>query len=157
MAAQREEMEARADRCLRRGELTEALRLYQELVRLHPTDPGLTQKLAQLQESVDPRELTSAKLPAAEDNGRLPPSTPEQEGERLFTLGDYAGAAAAYRRALRDKPDSVLIRERLVELYQLARTAPSHSPTDCPLPDQPEPLLRALLDRIAARKRVRLT
>jgi hypothetical protein len=81
------------------------------------------------------------------------PSSPVAEGERLFALGDYAGAAAAYRRALHERPNSELIRERLEEIFRLARALPAHSPTDRKLPRQPEPLLNALLDRLAARRR----
>jgi tetratricopeptide (TPR) repeat protein len=150
---QRAEMEARADRARRRGEMAEAVQVYREILAAFPGDEAIQGKLALLQESLQPMELTSAKAPPAPRvSGR--PMTVEEEGERLFALGDYAGAAAANRRALHEKPDSPLIQERLLELYRLAQTAPRHSPTDSALPSQPEPLLNALLDRIVARKRV---
>ncbi|NMO23203.1 tetratricopeptide repeat protein, partial [Pyxidicoccus fallax] len=85
----------------------------------------------------------------------LGPSSPAQEGERLFALGDYAGAAAAYRRALQERPDSELLKERLIELYRLAREMPLHSPTDKALPKETAPRLQALLDRVAARRRLK--
>lgn len=146
-------MEARAERCLRRGEMSEALSLYRQLVAELPGDAALKAKLAHLEESVDPRELHSGALPPTEAK-HAPATTPEQEGERLFALGDFAGAAAAYRRALNEKPDSELIKERLIELFRLAQTAPRHSPTDSALPEDPESKLRALLDRISARKKI---
>jgi tetratricopeptide (TPR) repeat protein len=156
MTVERAELMARAERCLRRGELAEALGLYRALVERFPEDQALARKLSELQASVDPRELMSAKLPSAERDA-APTLTAEQEGERLFGLGDYAGAAAAYRRALRERPDSELLKERLFELYRLARQI-------APTPDLPptsesqgrEPLLRQLLERIAARKRAAL-
>jgi tetratricopeptide (TPR) repeat protein len=152
----RAEMQARAERALRRGELAEAVGLYETLARAFPSDEALAQKLALLRESLQPMELQSPKArPAREE--RLPqgPSSPVQEGERLFALGDYAGAAAAYRRALQERPDSELIKERLVELYRLATIAPAHSPTDRALPKEPEHRLQALLDRLAARRRIK--
>lgn len=155
MMAERPEIEARAERCLRRGELGEALRLYRALIEQFPEDEVLQRKFAQLQDSVDPKELMSAKLPASE-RLEAPASTPEQEGERLFAIGDYTGAMAAYRRALAQRPGSELIQERLIEIYRLAQQA-GHLPSlGKTLPREREPLLRALLERIASRKRATL-
>ena len=151
---ERAELEARADRFTRRGELGQALALLEAIARAFPRDEALRAHIADLAGSLQPTELHNPKANLAEPRPTASrPSTPEQEGERLFAIGDYAGAAAAYRRALRDKPDSALVRERLEELYHLARAAPRHSPTDTVLPADPENLLSALLDRIAARRR----
>lgn len=154
----RAEMVAQAERALRRGELDEALRLFEVLGRAFPDDTGLVTKLAHLRESVEPQELQSARdFQASTRPTSIPqgPSSPVAEGERLFAVGDYSGAAAAYRRALQERPHSELIRERLEELYRLARALPVHSPTDRSLPRQAEPLLHALLDRLAARRRIK--
>jgi tetratricopeptide (TPR) repeat protein len=153
----RADMQARAERALRRGELAEAVALYEELAQQFPQDETLTQKLALLRESLQPMELQAAKAraPALEEPLPKGPSSPVQEGERLFTLGDYSGAAAAYRRALQERPDNELIKERLVELYRLATSSPVHSPTDRALPKEPAPRLQALLDRLAARRRLK--
>ncbi|HVE87810.1 MAG TPA: hypothetical protein VND93_33360 [Myxococcales bacterium] len=155
-SGERAQLEANADRARRRGEMAEAVRLYRALLAAYPGDPALKDKLAMLEETLQPMELTSGKAlqPEAPPRGGTAPLSEEQEGERLFQLGDYAGAAVAYRRALAQKPDSPLLQERLMELVSLAQAAPRHSPTDQALPDRPEPLLNALLDRIAARKRV---
>lgn len=151
----RAEMQTRAERALRRGELAEAVGLYETLVQQFPQDEALAQKLALLRESLQPMELHAPKArpPAIEEPVPQGPSSPVQEGERLFALGDYAGAAAAYRRALQERPNNELIKERLVELYRLATTTPIHSPTDRALPKEPEHRLQALLDRLAARRR----
>ncbi|HYO54535.1 tetratricopeptide repeat protein [Archangium sp.] len=154
----RAEMVAHAERALRRGELSEALSLYETLCRAFPEDPALALKLANLRETLQPQELQALQaLQASARPEAIPqgPSSPAAEGERLFSLGDYAGAAAAYRRALQERPDNELIRERLEELYRLARALPVHSPTDRKLPRQAEPLLHALLDRLAARRRLK--
>lgn len=149
--------EIRAERCVRRGEWSEALALFEQLARAFPGDPTIERKLTQVRENVAPEELQRAALAARQPRAEDLPAgqSPEAEGERLFAIGDYAGAAAAYRRALKEKPHSELIRERLVELFQLAQVAPRRaSPTDAVLPVDPEDKLRALLDRIASRKRV---
>lgn len=150
-------MEARADRALRRGELAEALGLYDSLVRAFPDDAGLALKLANLRDSLQPSELQAleALRPPEEASLPLSPSSPVQEGERLFSLGDYVGAAAAYRRALQERPDSELLKERLIELYRLSKEMPVQSPTDKALPKEAKPRLQALLDRVAARRRLK--
>jgi tetratricopeptide (TPR) repeat protein len=154
----RAEVEAKAERYLRRGEMSEALALYQTLLEQHPEDEALQRKVAHIQETLQPHELQAARAPTRPEptESHLHPSGPEQEGERLFALGDYVGAAAAYRRALNERPGSELIQERLLELYRLAKAAPRHSPTDSALPRDREGLLRALLDRISARRRLLL-
>jgi|GEM_PF-919283 len=154
--------EAQAERCVRRGELLQALTLYRQLATAQPSRQDLLVRMRQLAESMDPAELRAAggavMAPAA---APVPSTTPEEEGERLYQLGDLAGAAAAYRRALEAKPASTLIRERLVELFQLAqaqsaRAAPARpkveQTTSGPLPNV-EALLRELLARIAERRR----
>lgn len=157
----RAEMVAHAERALRRGELSEALSLYESLCRAFPGDEALALKLANLKETLQPQELQTLQalrasaVPVVPDDVPQGPSTPVTEGERLFFLGDYVGAAAAYRRALQEHPENELFRERLVELYRLARSLPQSSPTDRELPRQPEPLLNALLDRLAARRRIK--
>lgn len=151
-----QELVSRGERALRRGEMSEALRLFEEALRAAPGDEGILRKLANVRENLQPSELQSVMFtpppPPAELSTRA--MSPEQEGERLFALGDYVGAAAAYRRALRDKPDSELIRERLVELFNLAQAAPRARPTEQKLPQRPEEKLQALLDRIASRKKI---
>lgn len=151
---ERAELEARAERAKRRGEMSEALAALEQVSAAFPDDSALAARLEQLRGSLQPMELQSAKTrfePGGGQTGK--PATPEQEGERLFALGDYAGAAGAYRRALAAKPDSELIRERLFELFRLAQAAPRHSPTDAALPKSKDKLLEALLDRIAARRK----
>jgi tetratricopeptide (TPR) repeat protein len=149
-------MEARAERALRRGELAEALGLFEQLAQSFPSEEGLARKLHLLRESLQPQELQHLQNRLREPaNLTLGPSSPMQEGERLFVLGDYVGAAAAYRRALQERPGNELILERLGELYRLARELPVQSPTDKALPEDPAAKLQALLDRLASRRRLK--
>src|SRR5438093_10309963 len=123
---QRAEVESRADRALRRGELSEALALYQSVAGAFPGDAEVEGKIAHVKENLQDGELFSAKANFKE--GKPTAQTPEQEGERLFAAGDYPGAIAAYRKALGEKPDSELIRERLAEIFRLARPAAATAP-----------------------------
>ena len=81
-------MEARADRALRRGELAEALELFEHLLAAFPREEALAVKLAHLRDSLQPKELQLLKTRVREPQ-RLPlgPASPMQEGERLFALG----------------------------------------------------------------------
>ncbi len=151
----RADMVARAERALRRGEISEAVSLYDTLCQAFPEDAALALKHVNLREMLQPSELLALRPQPRPERAPLGPSSPVSEGERLFALGDYVGAAAAYRRALQERPDSELIRERLEELYRLARALPIQSPTDQALPTEAEPLLHALLDRLAARRRIK--
>jgi tetratricopeptide (TPR) repeat protein len=156
----RAKMVAHAERALRRGELGEALSLFESLCRTYPEDEGLALKLTNVREMLQPEELQALqafKASSRPEPAPLEPSSPVAEGERLFALGDYVGAAAAYRRALQERPDNELIRERLEEAYRLARALPVHhaSPTDRKLPQHTEAALHALLDRVAARRRIK--
>ena len=60
----RAEMVAHAERALRRGELSEALSLYETLCRRFPQDPGLTNKLSTVREMLQPEELQALRPPA---------------------------------------------------------------------------------------------
>ncbi|MFN0064490.1 MAG: hypothetical protein ACKVPX_18460 [Myxococcaceae bacterium] len=149
-----EELEARADRARRRGEVSEALMLYRQLAEAFPGEARYSEKVALLSENLQPFELQSPRT-AMRPVESFRSETPQQEGERLFTMGDFAGAAAAYRRALHDQPGNQLVRERLEELYRLALVAPRVGVARGALPADPEARLKAVLDRIASRRRIR--
>jgi predicted negative regulator of RcsB-dependent stress response len=152
--AQRAELESRAEKLVRRGDMAEALSLLGTLAAAFPEDAALAQRISHLSDALQPSELLNPRARTSEPEPGFRPATPEQEGERLFALGDCAGAMAAYRRALKERPDSELVRERLEELFRLAQAAPRHSTTDRALPSDPAERLGALLDRIAARRRL---
>ncbi len=164
---ERTEAEARADRALRRGELSTALELFQAIAAAYPTDELVQQKLRRIRENLQPMELSHAKTRVPIDQAP-PPTNSIQSAEALAARGDYAGAIALYRKALEKRPDSDLIRERLAELFQIAQAmAPKSSPpatapvTTPPPPKAPAPqgpvstarLLSDLLDQISRRRR----
>src|SRR4051794_1435772 len=116
---ERTTLEANADRAMRRGELSTALDLFGKLLAAFPADETLKRKLKLLKENLQPMELVSAK-------SRFVPEPPQKKGSALdeaeakAARGDYAGAIAAYRQALTEKPESELLKERLSELFRLA-------------------------------------
>lgn len=147
--ADRHTLEARAERCLRRGELSEAFSLYRELAAAFPEDGTLKNRIAELEESLQPAELMNAKSNfKAEPEGA--PRSATEEAERLASVGDYGGAIAGYRKLLSARPDNDLVKERLQELFTLAQAS-------APRPSAPtrhrEAVLGEILSRIGARKR----
>lgn len=156
---ERTEAESRADRALRRGELSTALQLYQAIAAAFPQDELVQQKLARIKENLQPMELSHAKtrVPLGEAPA---PTNSIQSAEALAARGDYAGAIALYRKALEKRPDSDLIRERLTELFQIAQSlAPPSKSGSVPKPPPSQApvstarLLSDLLDQISRRRR----
>jgi tetratricopeptide (TPR) repeat protein len=145
----RKSVEGRADRALRRGELSEAFALFQELERAFPDDLALRAKIANLKESLQPAELFNAKSNFKAEP-TVAPSSETEAAERLAATGDSAGAISIYRRLLAERPDNELIRDRLAELF-------THARASAPRPPRPEhrreAVLGDLLSRIGARRR----
>lgn len=134
---------------MRRGELSEAFSLFKQLIAAFPDDEPLRRRVTELEQSLQPAELLSAKANFRAEPQQAPRTATEQ-AERLAESGDYAGAVAAYRRLLAERPESDLVKERLEELYVLAQAA-------APRPSAPtarrEAVLGELLSRIDARRR----
>ena len=159
-ADERAETESRADRSKRRGELAQALAGYRSILTAFPDDAAVQRKLSELQDSIDPAELRQDTAAIADAAPQGPAQTVEQEGERLFALGDYPGALGAYRRAVAARPDNEMLKERLGEIFRLAQAAPGANtrstrpgPGAAPSPVDTAGRYRALLERIAARRR----
>jgi hypothetical protein len=120
-ADERTEAEVRADRALRRGELSTALSLFQAIAAAFPSDPVIALKLGRIRETLQPLELSHAKTrPLAE--AKPVASGSVESAEACASKGDYAQAIAIYRQALARRPDSELIKERLAELFQIAQS-----------------------------------
>ena len=164
---ERTEAEARADRALRRGELSTALTLFQAIAAAFPSDELIQVKLKRIRENLQPMELSNAKTRVPLDKSP-PPTNSIQSAEALAARGDYAGAIALYRKALAKRPDSDLIKERLAELFQIAQAmaprASAPEPKKGTVPPQGQSpsrqgpvstarLLSDLLDQISRRRR----
>lgn len=155
MTVDRASLETQAERSLRRGELSEALSLFQSLAAAFPGDAQLAARIRDLSESLQPAELHRLPRDAADLPVPPPSDDPAQEGERLFALGNYAAAAASYRAAVAADPENDLLRERLEQLYQLAlaTSRPSANGRSGAPPPDPARVLSTLLDRISTRRR----
>lgn len=149
---EREALEAKAERSLRRGELSEAFTIYRQLAKAFPSDESLTRKIVELQENLQPAELMNPKSNFRSESTAGTPTSPTDAAEQCASRGDYSGAITIYRRLAAERPDSELIRERLTELFQLAqagRTPPDSTGTKKPL----DAVLNDLLSRIGDRRR----
>lgn len=146
---ERAQLEQQIERAVRRGELADAIGHLRALAADFPDDDTVAEKLKQLEESLQPAELMSAKANVRWDSP-VPTVSPVDAAERLAAKGDFAGAIAAYRKVLAAQPGSELVKERLAELFALAQArAPRR-----PLPPKDKTLvLSELLARIDARRR----
>ncbi len=146
---QRAHLEQQIERAVRRGELADAIEHLRTLASAFPDEAAIADKLRQLEETLQPAELMSAKANVRWDSP-LPTLSPVDAAERLAAKGDYAGAIAAYRKVLAGQPGSDLVKERLAELFALAQArAPKR-----PVPPKDKTLvLSELLARIDARRR----
>lgn len=144
---ERRALEQKADRSLRRGELGEALASFRRLVDAFPDDASLRERLAQLEQNLQPAELLNPKAAFRSDPSGVHAS-PMHQAEALAAKGDFAGAIALYRQLLATRPDWDLVKERLAELFQLAQA--SEAPRSVV---SREHVLEQLLDRISTRRK----
>ena len=170
------ELEQRAERAVRRGELLSALELFEQLLAMQPDDERLQKRMESVRALLQPSEVHDPPLPEPVDPeiDASPESLSDAEQGEL-----QAGAA----------PENELLRERLEELRALiapgapadlasaeriAAPAPRHAASraesrshklahasfapmeDRPvarLPKDPVKMLEALLDRVRAARR----
>lgn len=117
---QRVELEARVDRAVRRGDLSQARSDLVELLASFPEDERLRSRLEAFESTALPGELRPSR-PSPPDATLPPAEAPEVHAERLVQEGDLPGALAAYRRAVHANPENELLRERLAELFEQVR------------------------------------
>ena len=117
-----QDLEQRAERAVRRGELLVALDHYEALLSLQPDDERLRSKIESVRSLLQPSELVHRRRSEViEDSG--PQATPlndPEEGELHASAGKFDQAVASYRRAVLRHPKNELLRERLAELVKLA-------------------------------------
>lgn len=143
---ERQTLEHRAERALKRGELRDALAMFRALADAFPEDPAVRARLGQLEGSVEPLELMGAR-----GGFRSEPSnffaSPQHEAEAHAARGDFRRAIDIYRSLIKATPSAELFRERLTELEQ-------HAQARAPVPTATKTqLLEHLLERIASRRR----
>lgn len=116
------ELEQRAERAVRRGELLVALEHFDAYLAQQPDDERVRQRMEAVRALLQPSELVSRR--------RAEPEEPEpgagtlsdaEMGEMHASSGRFGDAAAAYERAFSASPRNDLLKERLEELRALAQ------------------------------------
>lgn len=121
MSTSPDELEQRAERAVRRGELLVALELFEAVLAQHPEDERVRLRMESVRALLQPSELVHRRRAEPEETAPGPePLSDAEEGELHASSGRFAEATEAYQRALARNPDNSLIRERLDELAQLA-------------------------------------
>ena len=125
MQAGAPELEQRAERAVRRGELLVAIEHFEAHLAQNPDDERVRQRMESVRALLQPSELVSRRRAEPEET-----STPAAEslsdaeqGEMHASQGRFGDAADAYHRAASRSPANELLRERLEELRALASPA----------------------------------
>ena len=117
------ELEQRAERAVRRGELLAALQLFEELIAREPADERVRQRMESVRALLQPAELVGRRRSEPEEADPRPPAgtlTDAEQGELHAGAGRFVEALRCYERAVTESPDNELLRERLEELRELA-------------------------------------
>jgi len=117
------ELEQRAERAVRRGELLTALQLFEELMGREPDDERVRQRMESVRALLQPAELSDRRRSEPEEAEPRPPAgtlTDAEQGELHASAGRFVEALRCYERAVAQLPDNELLRERLEELRELA-------------------------------------
>src|SRR3954463_7191739 len=122
MAFSADDLEQRAERAVRRGELLLALELFESLLAENPDDERVRQRMESVRALLQPSELVARRRTEPEEpdpeHGTLPNPQPR---EMYASSGRFNDAAAAYERAAAANPKNELLQERLEELRALAK------------------------------------
>src|SRR5919204_5502597 len=112
------DLEQKAERAVRRGELLTAIELFDQLLAMRPADERIRQRVESVQALLQPSELQDAPRSQAEDPEQEKPTVPlsdAEQGELHASAGRFAQAVRCYERAAAAAPANELLRERLQE------------------------------------------
>lgn len=164
------DLEAQAERHIRRGGFREALEIFVDLLSRDPSDERLRRRLAAVRAMIQDGELDRPRASAT------PVATPEALAEEAVARGEHARAIALYEQALAARPHATLLAERLAEIRSQApeeplfgatpaatraapvpaASSPAQAPVSTPsagLPADRKGALEALLSRVARNRR----
>jgi tetratricopeptide (TPR) repeat protein len=122
MAESAAELEQRAERAVRRGELLAALQLFEELIVREPRDQRVRQRMESVRALLQPAELSDRPRPEPEEAEPRPAAgthSDAEQGELHASAGRFVEALRCYERATGAAPENELLRERLEELREL--------------------------------------
>lgn len=118
------ELEQRAERAVRRGELLVALEHFDAYLAQQPDDERVRQRMESVRALLQPSELVSRRRAEPEEPEPGASTLSDAElGEMHASSGRFTDAADAYQRAFEANPKNELLRERLEELRALANPA----------------------------------
>jgi tetratricopeptide (TPR) repeat protein len=140
------ELEQRAERAVRRGELLAALQLFEELIARDSGEERIRQRMESVRALLQPAELHDRPRPEPDEPEPRPADgdlTDAEQGELHASAGRFLEALRCYERAVAAAPDNELLHERLVELRELAppgdradlasaEQLPTHAPAQPP-------------------------
>ena len=116
-----DELEQKAERAVRRGELLVALEHFEAYLAQQPDDERIRARMESVRTLLQPSELVSRRRTEPEEpQTGAPPQSDAEVGELHAGTGRFAEAAEAYERAVAGDPQNDLLRERLEELRSLA-------------------------------------
>jgi len=114
------ELEQKAERAVRRGELLVAIELFEAYLAQEPDDERIRARMEAVRALLQPSELVSRRRTEPEEpETRAAPVSSTEVGEMHASAGRFAQAAEAYEHALGADPGNDLFRERLAELRAL--------------------------------------
>jgi tetratricopeptide (TPR) repeat protein len=121
MALSADELEQRAERAVRRGELLLALELFESLLADNPEDERVRQRMESVRALLQPSELVNRRR-EPDTHDETPPAalSDAEHGEVHASAGRFEEATRWYEKAVAKNPGNELLRERLEELRGLA-------------------------------------
>jgi tetratricopeptide (TPR) repeat protein len=118
------ELEQRAERAVRRGELLAAIELFEAYLAQEPDDDRIRSRMEAVRALLQPSELVNRRRTEPEETvPAAPPVTDTEAGEIHASSGRFLEAAEAYERAVSANPENELLQERLRELRGLSNPA----------------------------------
>jgi tetratricopeptide (TPR) repeat protein len=118
------ELEQRAERAVRRGELLVALEHFDAYLAQHPDDERVRQRMESVRALLQPSELVSRRRAEPDEPQPGAGTLSDAElGEMHASSGRFQDAAAAYQKAWMANPRNELLKERYEELRALAAPA----------------------------------
>jgi tetratricopeptide (TPR) repeat protein len=116
------ELEQRAERAVRRGELLVALEHFDAYLAQEPDDERVRMRMESVRALLQPSELVSRRRSEPEEPEATSSQLSDAElGELHASSGRFDEAAESYARAVQTNPKNELLRERLEELRALAQ------------------------------------
>jgi tetratricopeptide (TPR) repeat protein len=118
------DLEQRAERAVRRGELLVALEHFDAYLAQEPDDERVRTRMESVRALLQPSELVSRRRAEPEEPEATSGVLSETErGEMHAAAGRFDDAAKAYALVVRANPKNELLRERFEELRALATPA----------------------------------